>query len=332
MAFLGILDEKIKIIDQHEQCSWMDNKIGGQPIFSPGFDVTKLMENDRFQCTECSNHMVFILQIYCPIDDSNDDRILYFFSCVNKNCSNKQCRLFRIVTKEKQTMKKMETKLFDDDWGDDGQSLINDSTLTESSSESIITKKYDFEKYSHFIPHYISVIDEPSNESIDKEKYEKIAKQIVIVEENNSITEEYEKHYPEAFKNDKDNYRFYKQLRKCPEQIMRYEWSGKPLKPSNKANIETSEPCKNCGSTRVFEVQLMPSLINILWNNKKKTIENDDDTSLDFETILFYTCGRNCNRTDNIHEEQVFVFKENCPTLNEQSFEFIPEQKNQKTK
>ncbi|KAH9529958.1 programmed cell death protein [Dermatophagoides farinae] len=202
----------------------------------------------------------------------------------------------------------METKLFDDDWGDDGQSLINDSTLTESSSESIITKKYDFEKYSHFIPHYISVIDEPSNESIDKEKYEKIAKQIVIVEENNSITEEYEKHYPEAFKNDKDNYRFYKQLRKCPEQIMRYEWSG------------------------VFEVQLMPSLINILWNNKKKTIENDDDTSLDFETILFYTCGRNCNRTDNIHEEQVFVFKENCPTLNEQSFEFIPEQKNQKTK
>ena len=28
MVFLGIIDEKIKIIDHHEQCSWLDNKLG----------------------------------------------------------------------------------------------------------------------------------------------------------------------------------------------------------------------------------------------------------------------------------------------------------------
>lgn len=28
MALLGIVDEKIKIINQKEQCSWTDNKLG----------------------------------------------------------------------------------------------------------------------------------------------------------------------------------------------------------------------------------------------------------------------------------------------------------------
>lgn len=28
MAFLGIVDEKISIINQKEQCTWTDNKLG----------------------------------------------------------------------------------------------------------------------------------------------------------------------------------------------------------------------------------------------------------------------------------------------------------------
>ncbi|XP_027202339.2 programmed cell death protein 2-like [Dermatophagoides pteronyssinus] len=322
MVFLGIIDEKIKIIDHHEQCSWLDNKLGGQPIFNPMFDVNKLIENDQLQCTECSINMAFILQIYCPVDNSNDDRILYFFSCVNKDCSMKKCRLFRIVTKAKQATK-IETKLFDDDdWGGDNESTSDSTFTTEQSSNNVgSTNKYDFEKHSYFIPHYISVIEE-TDESIDNEKYEKMAKQIANVEEN-FINEQYEKHYPDVFQNDKDNYKFYKQLHKCPEQIMRYEFAGKPLKSSGRINFSI-ETCKNCKSKRIFELQLMPSLINVLLNNKMKTIDQQD-ISIDFETILIYTCGKNCYSTTNeICEEQVFLFKEYCPELNEKFFEFIP--------
>lgn len=286
------------------------------------FDVTKLMENNQLQCTECSKCMAFILQIYCPVDNSSDERILYFFSCINKHCLKKKCRLFRVVTKAKQSIK-METKLFDDDWGDSESTTIDSTSNNHNMVETTI--KCDFEKHSHFIPHYLSVIDEP-NESIDKEKYEKMAKQIEIVEEN-FVNEEYEKHYPEAFKDDTDNYRFYKQIRKCPEQLVRYEWSGKPLKPSNKANIKL-ETCENCGSERVFELQFMPSLINVLLNNKNKPI--NDDISIDFETIMAYTCSKNCYPPNCINEEQTLLFKEDCTTLTEKLFEFIPEKKEER--
>ena len=120
------------------------------------FDVNKLIKNDQLQCTECSINMAFILQIYCPVDNSNDDRVLYFFSCVNKDCSMKKCRLFRIVTKAKQATK-IETKLFDDDdWGGDNESTSDSTFTTEQSSNDVgSTNKYDFEKHPDNVSHIV---------------------------------------------------------------------------------------------------------------------------------------------------------------------------------
>lgn len=48
----------------------------------------------------------------------------------------------------------------------------------------------------------------------------------------------------------------------------RYEWNGKPLILSSRSKVrpslETIPNCSKCNSPRVFELQLMPSLVNYL--------------------------------------------------------------------
>lgn len=223
--------------------------------------------------------MAFILQIYCPIDYSNDERILYLFSCLNVECKDPEYYLTRIITV------KSETK--------------ND-TNTETD------RNIDLNIYSYFKPYYISVIEEPK-EMINMEKYEKMAKNCVY---GTSEGEAYEKEHPTVFKNDKNNYKFYKQLRRCPEQILRYDWNGEPIIPSINSNFSV-ERCQ-CQSAMTFEFQLMPSLITFLMKNKNN---KNAKINLDFETILAYTCQKNCtDSTKNFCNSKTFLFKDELDT------------------
>lgn len=224
--------------------------------------------------------MAFILQIYCPIDDSNDERILYLFCCINVQCKDPKYYLTRIITKNGVTK--------------------ND---TETNRENI-----DLNIYSYFKPYYISVIEEPAD-FINKKKYEKMAENCMSTD-GSTGSEVYENQCPTAFKNDKNNYKFYKQLRRCPEQILRYQWNGEPLISSINSNFSV-ETCQ-CKSIMTFEFQLMPSLITFLLNNK---IDKSAKINLDFETILAYTCKKNCfDSIKNFCKSKTFLFKEEFDT------------------
>lgn len=247
--------------------------------------------------------MIFILQIYCPIHQSDNDRILYLFSCLNPQCNDRKNILLRVVHNSNGL--KQSNKLFEDEW-----------SVTESYDQSILEHKFDenlslnkLEKYDRnifvgFTPYFITVIDEPDDQT-DMKKYEEKFS-MKDLEEEVDENEKYEKNYPKAFENDKTNYKFYKQLHKCPEQILRYDWSGKPLMSRDENIASKLEKCPNCNSKRIFEFQLLPSLINHLWKERMAHIETIDE----FETILFYTCGKNCN-IKLFNSEQIFLFQEN---------------------
>lgn len=76
---------------------------------------------------------------------------------------------------------------------------------------------------------------------------------------------------------------FNERMSRCPDQVLRYARFDEPLTPE-KLEINVP-PCPRCGEKRVFEVELMPTIIYTL----------EPDSSMDFGPILVYTCSKDCN-------------------------------------
>jgi pre-rRNA-processing protein TSR4 len=69
-------------------------------------------------------------------------------------------------------------------------------------------------------------------------------------------------------------------ISRCPDQIVRYARGGEPL--LQEAVEFTVPPCPSCGEPRIFEFELIPTIIYLL------------DSEMDFGPILVYTCGADC--------------------------------------
>ncbi|KJE88747.1 hypothetical protein CAOG_00340 [Capsaspora owczarzaki ATCC 30864] len=84
---------------------------------------------------------------------------------------------------------------------------------------------------------------------------------------------------------------FQKRVARDSEQVLRYQKGGKPLWISDVAQCAPGAVprCLNCGTQRVFEFQIMPQLLWILG------VDNLDGNSLDWGTLLVYTCPNDCN-------------------------------------
>ncbi|KAF2988309.1 hypothetical protein EK904_008462, partial [Melospiza melodia maxima] len=102
-------------------------------------------------------------------------------------------------------------------------------------------------------------------------------------------------------------HKFMKRISLCPEQILRYSWGGQPLFITcPPANLEQGIPaCSACGSSRVFEFQLMPTLVSML--------QSDSDLSVEFGTVIVYTCERSCWPTDHQTPLEEFIFVQEDP-------------------
>ena len=182
----------------------------------------------------------------------------------------------------------------------------------------------------HFRPLYVHVLEEPEsscNDSFDYEfrllrEYE--AREGIVREESNPTKtgEKYEK--TSISDGDRAFHKFQKRIRFCKEQCLRYKWNGRPLLLSEKVmpnvSIERIPACLNCGSERVFEMQLMPALVSHLSLADDEGIPQgacmfEEGTRMDFGTIFVYTCSRSCDRTDNGYRVPVdeFVAVQPCP-------------------
>ncbi|KAK0096497.1 hypothetical protein PV326_005298 [Microctonus aethiopoides] len=72
------------------------------------------------------------------------------------------------------------------------------------------------------------------------------------------------------------------------------------LYPYGKTNVKA---CQKCGSERIFEVQLLSTLIPKL----KLTPSNEKNFQIEFGTVLVFTCARSCWSAVDLYQEEFVI-------------------------
>lgn len=116
---------------------------------------------------------------------------------------------------------------------------------------------------------------------------------------------------------DKTFQKFSDRIAQNPEQVLRYELMGQPLLysghddvatrfavPFGKAGAARGIPrCESCGSSRVFELQLVPGLIYELEKDEAMDLEE----GMEWGTIIVGTCANNCGEAGAVSFKEEWV-------------------------
>ncbi|XP_008549222.1 programmed cell death protein 2-like [Microplitis demolitor] len=119
--------------------------------------------------------------------------------------------------------------------------------------------------------------------------------------DNRGMEEKYEKSIPKH--GDDMFYNFDSRIKRNPGQILRYcrDNSAALLLYPLGSKIE---PCKYCGAERIFELQILSTIIPKL----KLVPCRERDFEIDFGTVLIFTCSASCwSANDTYKEEYVIV-------------------------
>lgn len=82
-------------------------------------------------------------------------------------------------------------------------------------------------------------------------------------------------------------------IKRCPSQVIRIAYPGGfPLSPVA-GDLPRVPPC-SCGKARVFEVQLLPTILSFITEEEEINLAALKDVR-EWSSVLVYTCEGNCN-------------------------------------
>ncbi|KAG4301215.1 hypothetical protein PCANB_002460 [Pneumocystis canis] len=293
---LALPNKRLKLKEKFEN-NPMITRLGGLPI---GLDSSIKPPVKFSKCKNCQQIMPLILQTPTYTNNINYKRIIYIWACSNKYCQYKEgtIRAIRGVLYKKET--NLENSLFNNKIHP--KSYISNSFQMNSSQLNIKLEKNELEewpeddKISQYSIEFLYIIEE-KEQNLEKEFIEKLNignfhEKFVKNGEDEWSGEVYEKSTIE-----KGFRTFIKKISSNPQQCVRYNRQGHPLYYSlrdplaKKIKLLGSEnplgKCQLCNSKNVFELQVMPNVINIL----------EKDSSLGnmlWGTIILGTCGNDC--------------------------------------
>ena len=197
----------------------------------------------------------------------------------------------------------------DDDDSDDEFRLAEEMAIKASLNERKEQQQDDPWKQTakrpyYKTPHYINTIPEPSSSSsaVDTKKASEKSTITELSDDDTMGTggkvmgkEGYEKMFVSGL--DPIFERFLDRVARSSSQLIRYEFGGEPIPFSNKGeaykklwkrkqtstvpveqfNDDAPGTCPVCGSKRVFELQLMPNVVNMLQPEKIQDVESEKD-------------------------------------------------------
>ncbi|QOY42174.1 Programmed cell death protein 2 C-terminal domain containing protein [Cryptosporidium parvum] len=307
MALLGYLGREIKNEGNLKEYLEVDSKLGGYPDF--------LTREIKVNCEKCSLPLKFILQLNTPYSIVKR-RVIYLFYCENNYCSM-NWTTFRSSVESNlhnatESFPNKESSILTDDWlqsaGIDINTSVTNQNIQNDSKiiENLFSRKLDQKSY---LIKYISESDVDngdikikflldsyiSNADNDPIEIEKCSDSDVSSDKSDNEYLDPSNAEESCYIFDKDRYlhNFSSEISKFPRQIIRYCFGGTPLysESPKKINIPT---CKECGSNKVFEFQIISSII-YEWENLFGEKDIFCKCSSEWSTIIIYTCSKDCN-------------------------------------
>ncbi|KEG01538.1 conserved Plasmodium protein, unknown function [Plasmodium vinckei vinckei] len=210
-----------------------------------------------------------------------------------------------------------------------------------------INDEYDCESSSIGSDDYSDESEEYGEEEVEKVDTEKVSDEYNKPEGDDddvdvSEMKAMEDIQKDVFKNRQiDNVflNYIKKISRFPKQIIRYSYNGSPLYASNdfqnknknniysreyednkKSNTFTNIPnCYICKKRKVFEFQVLSTIINYLKIKNKNLDNQESKMNLKFMTINIYTCENNCD----IYDINISKQKTNIPPLGRYIQEYV---------
>ena len=291
-------------------------------------------------CAICKSSLLLILQLYWPLQDSYYNRLFHVFACRNSSCWDDPASwvvlrsLSLDSSYENEVISPQSTKpLFEvAEWDDSPEGLEVTKT-----ADHLLLQLQDTRNGANLLPSKLSDLSIQPRSSlinllsgIDSYMVEYVdIDSIPVTSEDNShelsLYDEYLKSGGEAvsvcnavddleetdvFK-DKTAEKFYKEISVLPSQVVRYQRKGEPLWACDKfvQNLSLVPNCESCGSKRIFEFQLLPTLVDYLRIKGKPAVE--------FGNVLVFTCTGNCWNDNDVNLRSEYVIVQSDPDMHQ---------------
>ncbi|XP_027846712.2 programmed cell death protein 2 [Aphis gossypii] len=318
-VLLGTID-KHSITQPHELTSaFFPSKVGGKPAW---LDFNNIPEASELTCLKCNIPLVFLCQLYAPIDEPGFSnfcfhRTLFVFFC--NECKDErtftvfrtQLRRVNEYYQEEPADIEVADTITPALWGIQLCKVCGCKSTVEYENiycslhhKNIDINKELKDKFIVVLPEYII------NEGCDEDS-ENASLNSEDDESDYSDDSDDAAHIPKgslqdmdgideallemAYAGDKDDEyfeKFKKSISSVPEQIIRYNRLGSPLWICTKSIPEAKDipSCQYCGKQRSFEFQIMPQMLYYL-----KLPESSTKESFNFGILAVYTCPDSCD-------------------------------------
>ncbi|KAJ1858622.1 hypothetical protein GGH12_000545 [Coemansia sp. RSA 1822] len=316
------------------------SKIGGKPRW---LDPRHALAAERVACDECGKPMVLLMQLSAPEDDppSAFHRMLYVFICRTGSChtsgASRCMRAFRSQLPEDNavyTAKGGEGDDCDIEWektagveaaaecvvcGLQGNKTCSTCHGRRYCSRAHQVADWDAghkaqcsimphaESADHMrrlrrmiFPEHVIVSEEEAEEQpeTDSDSDSEEAEPNSVVPVTSERVEDSETEVDAAFME------FQRRIQRDPDQVLRYarapDAETEPMLLVSDSGAPTDIPaCEACGAQREFEFQVMPQMLNYL------DLDSTDPHSIDWGTLLVFSCPYSCEPTDTFMPEVV---------------------------
>eukprot|EP01113_Clastostelium_recurvatum_P007203 TRINITY_DN13342_c0_g2_i1.p1 TRINITY_DN13342_c0_g2~~TRINITY_DN13342_c0_g2_i1.p1 ORF type:complete len:425 (-),score=79.63 TRINITY_DN13342_c0_g2_i1:66-1340(-) len=198
------------------------------------------------------------------------------------------------------------------------QPLSSSPVDTPAASDADLTSDPTAPSSIIFTPYFIDVDNEPDDPGAEYDDNKEEEEEDVEASDESGDegaswqAEEYE------YVEDRTFHRFCKRINWSPEQCLRYCFGGQPLLASDvegtpKEILRIGEgkakeramaalllarvpPCQHCGAKRVYEMQLLSTLLSSL------QVKDGPPHQMDFATVLVYACSASCIVSEAVEE------------------------------
>ncbi|KAJ8902367.1 hypothetical protein NDN08_006774 [Rhodosorus marinus] len=314
---LGFLE---KSVDPHEL--WREHfpsKVGG---IAAWLEPENVPSAEDLRCRVCTFEMVFLLQVYSPLDSNHSafHRALFVFICRTKDCSGVAALRSQLARKNKYY-----PEVYDPDSTEHSDALCNLCQLCGLRATKRCAKcsqawycSKNCQTFDWRIGHkrYCGSLENGAEEEARiRWRFEE---SLLVMEDEvtaddsvpegsalpaskGTLQDAAEDELPEdSFKTaDADLLEFQAKVAKDPEQVVRFGREGRVLWPFSQGKLLKSPPvCESCGGIRTLEFQVMPQLLYFL---------KADNYGIDFGTLAIYTCKNSCDIEGYVFE---YVFRQ----------------------